>query len=115
MRARVGVWRGGGDGETGCVCCMEGLQADVLVPHRHLPIPTHAHDRVDVGTADEMAIDVLINTLQTLSRENLGIRTLVVGGENDDWPTPRRTDRGGEGSADPMRAALDILREQQKS
>lgn len=42
-----------------------------------------------MGTADELALDVLINALSTFSREQLGIRQLVVGGENEDWPTPK--------------------------
>ena len=41
--------------------------------------------RVDLGTADELSIDILINSLTQLSREYLGIKQLVVGGYNDDW------------------------------
>lgn len=44
--------------------------------------------KVDLGTSDELALDVLINTLSTFSREQLGIKQLVIGGENDDWPVP---------------------------
>lgn len=42
-----------------------------------------------MGTADELALDVLINALSTLSREQLGVRQLVLGGQNQDWATPQ--------------------------
>lgn len=54
--------------------------------------------RVDLGTADELALDILLNALSTFSREQLGIRQVVVGGQNDDWPTPK---------ASPHRLAAD--------
>jgi len=42
----------------------------------------------DLGSADEMAVDILINAFIQLSREYFGIKTLVIGGENaaKDWP-----------------------------
>ena len=42
----------------------------------------------DLGSADEMGVDVLINSLITFSREYFGIKTMVIGGENvvEDWP-----------------------------
>jgi hypothetical protein len=40
----------------------------------------------DLGTSDAIAIDVLINALQTLCKEYTEIDRLIVGGENDDWP-----------------------------
>jgi hypothetical protein len=42
----------------------------------------------DLGSADEMCVDVLINAFINLSREYFGIKTLIVGGENaaPDWP-----------------------------
>lgn len=42
-----------------------------------------------MGTADELALDILLNALSTFSREQLGIRQVVVGGQNDDWPVPK--------------------------
>ena len=33
---------------------------------------------MDLGTADEMALDVLINSLITLSREYVGIKQIVL-------------------------------------
>ncbi|EFN59845.1 hypothetical protein CHLNCDRAFT_14078, partial [Chlorella variabilis] len=41
---------------------------------------------LDMGTADELALDVLVNALSSVSKEQLGIRQLVVGGQNEDWP-----------------------------
>jgi len=43
---------------------------------------------MDLGTADEMALDVLINSLITLSREYVGIKQIVIGGDNENgWGT----------------------------
>ena len=43
---------------------------------------------MDLGTADEMALDVLINSLITLSREYVGIKQIVIGGDNENgWRT----------------------------
>ena len=43
---------------------------------------------LDLGSADEMCVDVLINALITFSREYFGIKTMHVGGEDvaPDWP-----------------------------
>jgi hypothetical protein len=40
---------------------------------------------VDLGSADELGIDVLINMLLVFSKEHVGLRSLCVGGVNDDW------------------------------
>ena len=42
----------------------------------------------DLGTTDAIALDVLINTLNQFSREYVTITTLIIGGENPDWPIP---------------------------
>ena len=42
---------------------------------------------VDLGTADEMAFDVLINSLIQFSREYFGLKQVIVGGVNEDWTT----------------------------
>lgn len=42
---------------------------------------------VDMGTADEMAFDVLVNSLIQFSREYFGLKQIIVGGENEDWTT----------------------------
>lgn len=41
----------------------------------------------DLGTSDAIAVDVLINALRQLSKEYVNIERLVIGGENEDWPT----------------------------
>ena len=43
---------------------------------------------VDMGTSDELAFDVLVNALRTFSKEHVGIRSIQIGGEIDDWPRP---------------------------
>jgi hypothetical protein len=58
---------------------------------------------VDMGTADEMSLDVLINALVAFSREHVGLRQVNVGGENEDWPTPDAFSMRPEVSMDPMR------------
>jgi Protein of unknown function (DUF3531) len=40
----------------------------------------------DLGTSDAIALDVLINALETLCLEYAEIDRLIIGGENEDWP-----------------------------
>lgn len=40
----------------------------------------------DLGTADAIALDILINALKQLSAEYVTIEQLYIGGENEDWP-----------------------------
>lgn len=40
----------------------------------------------DLGTSDAIALDILINALQTLCKEYLELDRLIIGGENEDWP-----------------------------
>lgn len=40
----------------------------------------------DLGTSDLIAIDILINSLNQLSKEYVTIRKLIIGGQNEDWP-----------------------------
>jgi hypothetical protein len=43
----------------------------------------------DLGTADAIALDVLLGALTTLQKEYLsGLLRIVVGGQNEDWPVP---------------------------
>lgn len=42
----------------------------------------------DLGTSDAIALDILINALQQLSKEYVTIERLFIGGENPDWPIP---------------------------
>jgi hypothetical protein len=43
----------------------------------------------DLGTSDAIALDILLNALTQLGQEYLTLRQVVIGGENDDWPTAR--------------------------
>ncbi|MEL6552153.1 MAG: DUF3531 family protein [Cyanobacteria bacterium J06621_11] len=43
----------------------------------------------DLGTTDALSLDVLINTMRQFSKDYVEIRQIVIGGENEDWPTPR--------------------------
>jgi hypothetical protein len=40
----------------------------------------------DLGTSDLIGLDILINSLFQLSKEYVEIKTLIIGGQNDDWP-----------------------------
>ena len=42
----------------------------------------------DLGTTDAIALDTLINTVRQFSKDYVEIRSIVIGGENEDWPTP---------------------------
>ena len=42
---------------------------------------------VDLGSSDEVCIDVLINSLIQFSREYFGLKQIIIGGQNDDWTT----------------------------
>jgi len=56
---------------------------------------------VDMGTSDELALDILINAFVTFSKEHVGVRQMVFGGQNDDWSVPERT--MPQVTIDPMR------------
>lgn len=44
---------------------------------------------LDLGTADALALDVLLASLTTLQKEYLhGLQRVLVGGQNEDWPVP---------------------------
>ena len=49
---------------------------------------------VDLGTADAIALDILINALNQLSLDYVASEEVIIGGENPDWPIPenRRSD-----------------------
>ncbi len=42
----------------------------------------------DLGTADPLALDVLINALSTLDKDYSALQQLVIGGDNEAWPIP---------------------------
>ncbi|HLO47246.1 MAG TPA: DUF3531 family protein, partial [Kamptonema sp.] len=44
---------------------------------------------LDLGTSDALAIDILINVFQQLSKELVTIEQLIIGGENEDWPVEK--------------------------
>jgi hypothetical protein len=47
----------------------------------------------DLGTSDALALDVLINSLQQLSKDYVAIDCLWIGGENEDWSTEGSSSR----------------------
>eukprot|EP00955_Chlamydomonas_euryale_P069767 360578-Chlamydomonas_euryale.AAC.6 len=47
---------------------------------------TWARFRVDMGTCDELALDVLLNMLLGFSKDFCGVRKVLVGGANRNWP-----------------------------
>ena len=61
---------------------------------------------VDMGTSDELALDILINAVVTFSREHVGVRQLVFGGQNSDWAVPERA--LPEVTMDPMRGPREF-------
>lgn len=46
----------------------------------------------DLGTSDLIAIDILINALNQLSKEFVTVRQLIIGGENEDWQVSRQNE-----------------------
>jgi hypothetical protein len=46
----------------------------------------------DLGTADAMALDILLNALITLNTEYVSFNRVIVGGVNEDWPVPDRSE-----------------------
>lgn len=59
-----------------------------------------------MGTADEVALDVLLNTLAGFSRDVAGLRRVALGGEDGVWPLPedkRRAAAGTPGSVPKVR------------
>lgn len=50
----------------------------------------------DLGTADVMSLDILLGALSTLSQEYIGLKRVIVGGKNPDWPLPDMEAEGFE-------------------
>jgi len=42
----------------------------------------------DLGTADAIALDILLNALKQFSADYVAIEQVFIGGENVDWPIP---------------------------
>ena len=55
----------------------------------------------DLGTADAIALDILINALNQFSHDYVAIEEVIIGGDNPDWPIPenRRSDFIGDTDA----------------
>ncbi len=49
----------------------------------------------DLGTSDAIALDILINALRQFSRDYVSLETLIIGGENADWPIPENVRQRG--------------------
>jgi hypothetical protein len=47
----------------------------------------------DLGTSDAIALDVLINALKQFSLDYVALETVIIGGENPDWPISSSTQR----------------------
>ena len=47
---------------------------------------------VDFGTSDSLSIDILINSLNEISKNYVKIEELIIGGENSDWITEDHED-----------------------
>lgn len=48
---------------------------------------------LDIGTADELSIDVLLNMLLGFSKDFFPITKILMGGDNADWTRPPRQSR----------------------
>lgn len=51
-----------------------------------------ARFQVDMGTCDELALDVLVNSLLGFSKDFFGLKKIYVGGVNKSWPVPEVDD-----------------------
>lgn len=45
----------------------------------------------DLGTSDAIALDVLINAIAQLSKDYVPLQRVIIGGENEDWPTSQQS------------------------
>jgi len=51
---------------------------------------------LDLGTADAIALDVLVNALRQFSQDYVQIEQVVIGGQNEDWAITSAEERAGE-------------------
>ncbi|KAG2429274.1 hypothetical protein HXX76_011042 [Chlamydomonas incerta] len=68
---------------------------------------------IDLGTADELSLDVLLNTLVGFSAQMCALTAITLGGANEDWPLPEgwEGEAAGLGPDDEfMRATMDPMR-----
>jgi hypothetical protein len=47
----------------------------------------------DLGTSDLLALDILINGFYQLSKDYIQIKSLIIGGENEDWLIDSKRDQ----------------------
>ena len=47
---------------------------------------------VDFGTSDSLSIDILINSLNEISKNYVKIDEFIIGGENSDWTIEEHED-----------------------
>lgn len=45
----------------------------------------------DLGTSDLIALDVLLNALNQLSKEYVPIKQVIIGGQNEDWQVENKS------------------------
>ncbi|GLI70598.1 hypothetical protein VaNZ11_015528, partial [Volvox africanus] len=64
---------------------------------------------IDMGTADELALDVLINMLVGFSTEMCGLKSVLLGGANEDWPVPEEEREFGPDD-DYMKVVMNPMR-----
>jgi hypothetical protein len=86
------------------------LHTDVILLFRYVTFCSDpefkgswARFHVDMGTADELALDVLLNMLLGFSAEVAGISRIRVGGEHERWALPGDEADGEEGEASQRR------------
>ncbi|MGL5032179.1 MAG: DUF3531 family protein, partial [Microcystaceae cyanobacterium] len=48
----------------------------------------------DLGTSDLIGLDILLNALNQLSNEYVSVKTLIIGGVNEDWPVTAKREMG---------------------
>jgi hypothetical protein len=54
----------------------------------------------DLGTADAIALDMLINALKQFSKDYVTLEWLIIGGVNEDWPVPEMQQTAYDEAAD---------------
>jgi hypothetical protein len=72
-------------------------------------LPCCCCGRLDLGTADELALDVLLNMLVGFSADAAGIKSIQIGGDNESWPAPAQEEEF-EGGKMPRVSPWGVLR-----
>lgn len=58
--------------------------------------------RIDMGTADELCLDVLINMMAGFSRDLSGLKKIYMGGSNRNWPAPKKQEEADDDGMDDL-------------